>query len=387
MNRAILIVLDSAGVGHLPDADRFGDVGADTIGHIIEKVGLNTPNLDRLGLRDIDGVSFYKPHGDLLGCYGKAAEKTLAKDTTCGHWEMAGYIMDVPFRTFPNGFPPEIMERFERECGRGTIGNCVASGTEIIERLGEEHVKTGKLIVYTSADSVFQIAAHESVVPIEDLYRYCEIARKLLVDDIAVGRIIARPFEGADGHFKRTERRRDYALAPEGDTMLDAIVKAGRDVAAVGKIEDIFCRRGVTKVEHTTNNQAGIDATLRFLKSDVEGLIFTNLVDFDMLYGHRNDVRGYGAALEAFDVRLPEIMAAMREDDLLIITADHGCDPAFPGTDHTREYIPILVYGKQLKQNVNIGVRDTFADIAATVCEYIGLGDRHCGKSFLKEIV
>lgn len=387
MNRAIIIVLDSAGVGFLPDAERFGDVGADTFGHIIEKRGLDTPNMDKLGLRNIDGISFKKPHTDVIGCYGKAAAKTMAKDTTSGHWEMAGYIMDVPFRTFPDGFTPEIIAAFEREIGRGTLGNCVASGTEIIERLGVEHMKTGKPIVYTSADSVFQIAAHEGIIPIGELYRYCEIARKILVGDIAVGRIIARPFEGEAGSFKRTERRRDYALAPDGDTILDAILKAGKDVAAVGKIEDIFCHRGVSKVEHTTNNAAGVEASVKFIKSDVDGLIFTNLVDFDMLYGHRNDVDGYGAALEAFDAKLPDIMAAMKDDDMLIITADHGCDPAFPGTDHTREYIPILIYGKKLKQDINLGIRDTFADIGATVYDYTGLGAWHCGKSFVGEIV
>lgn len=387
MNRAIIIVLDSAGVGFLPDAERFGDVGADTFGHIIEKRGLDTPNMDKLGLRNIDGISFKKPHTDVIGCYGKAAAKTMAKDTTSGHWEMAGYIMDVPFRTFPDGFTPEIIAAFERETGRGTLGNCVASGTEIIERLGVEHMKTGKPIVYTSADSVFQIAAHEGIIPIGELYRYCEIARKILVGDIAVGRIIARPFEGEAGSFKRTERRRDYALAPDGDTILDAILKAGKDVAAVGKIEDIFCHRGVSKVEHTTNNAAGVEASVKFIKSDVDGLIFTNLVDFDMLYGHRNDVDGYGAALEAFDAKLPDIMAAMKDDDMLIITADHGCDPAFPGTDHTREYIPILIYGKKLKQGINLGIRDTFADIGATVYDYTGLGAWHCGKSFVGEIV
>lgn len=387
MNRAIIVVLDSAGVGFLPDAELFGDVGADTFGHIIEKRGLNTPNMDKLGLRNIDGVSFKKPLNGVLGCYGKAAEKTLAKDTTSGHWEMAGYIMDVPFKTFPDGFPREIISEFERETGRGTIGNYSASGTEIIEQLGEEHMKTGKPIVYTSADSVFQIAAHEDIIPIDELYRYCEIARNILVGDVAVGRIIARPFTGEPEKFKRTERRRDYALAPEGDTILDAVLKAGKDVAAVGKIEDIFCHRGVSKVEHTTNNAAGIEATIKFIKSDVDGIIFTNLVDFDMLYGHRNDIEGYGAALEAFDAKLPEIMDAMKDGDILIITADHGCDPAFPGCNHSREYIPILVYGKHLKQNANLGIRCTFADIGATVYEYIGLGAWHCGQSFLSEIV
>lgn len=385
-NRAIIIVLDSAGVGYLPDAAEFGDVGADTFGHIIEKRGLHTPNMDSLGLRNIDGVSFYAPRDNIAGCYGKAAELTKAKDTTCGHWEIAGYPMDVPFRTYPDGFPPEILGEFERRTGRGTLGNCVASGTEIITRLGAEHMETGKPIVYTSADSVFQIAAHEGIIPLADLYRYCEIAREMFVGDIAVGRIIARPFIGEPNGFTRTENRRDFALAPEQDTVLDAIVKAGKDVVAVGKIEDIFCHRGISVVEHTTNNHAGIDATVRFIRGDSDGLIFTNLVDFDMLYGHRRDVAGYGAVLEYFDSRLPEIMAAMKPDDLLIITADHGCDPAFSGTDHTREYIPILAYGKSVKSGVNLGARETFADIGASVYDYLGLGEWPCGTSFMGEI-
>lgn len=387
MSRAIVIVLDSAGVGYLPDAGLFGDTGADTFGHIIEKRGLNSPNMDSLGLRDIDGTSFKKPHDNPIGCFGKAAEKTFAKDTTSGHWEIAGYIIDVPFKTYPNGFTSDIITEFERETGHDTLGNVVASGTEIIDRLGEEHMKTGKLIVYTSADSVFQVAAHEEVVPIDELYRCCEIARRILTGDRSVGRVIARPFKGKPGGFMRTNRRRDFALAPDGDTILDAIVRSGKDVAAVGKIEDIFCHRGVSKVEHTTDNSAGIDATISFIKSDVDGFIFTNLVDFDMQYGHRNDVEGYGRALEAFDERLPEIMTAMKPSDMLIITADHGCDPTFKGTDHTREYIPILVYGKNLKQGVNLGTRESFADIAATVYEYLDLGKWNAGASFLGEIV
>lgn len=387
MRRAILIVLDSAGVGYLPDAASFGDTGADTFGHIIEKRGLNTPNMDILGLRMIDGISFKNQTENLIGCYGKAAEKTLAKDTTSGHWEIAGYIMDVPFKTYPNGFDEKIISGFERETGHGTIGNCVASGTEIIDRLGTEHMETGKLIVYTSADSVFQIAAHEDIIPIDELYRCCELARKLLVGDDAVGRVIARPFIGNPGGFKRTERRRDFALEPHRDTILDAIVKAGKDVAAVGKIEDIFCHRGISKTLHTTNNAAGIEATIQFIKSDVDGLIFTNLVDFDMMYGHRNDIEGYGAALEAFDIKLPEIIGAMKAEDMLIITADHGCDPAFPGTDHTREYIPVLIYGKNLKHGINLGIRDSYADIGATIYDWLGFGHWNCGTSFVGDII
>lgn len=386
MNRVILIVLDSAGAGFLPDAPLFGDEGADTLGHIIEKRGLYSPNMDRLGLRNIAGTGFFNPARTLSGSFGKAAETTHAKDTTCGHWEMAGFPMKIPFRTYPDGFPQDLIEEYERRIGKKTLGNIVASGTEIIDRLGEEHVKTGYPIVYTSADSVFQIAAHEEIIPIRELYRISEIARELFVGDIAVGRIIARPFIGEPGSFRRTERRRDYALAPDGDTILDAIAAAGQNVVAVGKIEDIFCHRGISLAEHTTNNAAGIDATIRFIESDTNGLIFTNLVDFDMLYGHRNDCEGYGAALEYFDSRLPEIQAAMKDGDMLIITADHGCDPCFPGTDHTREYIPILVYGKNLKAGADLGIRKTFADIGATVYDYLGLGKWHAGTSFLPEL-
>lgn len=387
MKRAVLIVLDSAGVGSLPDAERFGDAGADTMGHIISKRGLETPNMDRLGLRCIDGVSFHKKTADISGCYGKAAEQTLAKDTTSGHWEIAGHPMERPFRTYPNGFPHRVIREFEARIGRKTLGNYTASGTEIIRILGEEHMRTGKPIVYTSADSVFQIAAHEEVIPIEELYRYCQIARELLVGDDAVGRIIARPFVGAPGDFQRTSRRRDYALAPEQDTILDSIVASGQEVMAVGKIEDIFCNRGISRSDHTTNNDAGVEAILRFLQEDGQGLIFANLVDFDTLYGHRNDLDGYGKALERFDAQLPRITGAMRGEDLLMVTADHGCDPTFPGTDHTREYIPILVWGRGVRRGVNLEVRDTFADIGSTIHEYLGLGPWRCGSSFLGEIL
>ena len=323
--RAIIIVLDSVGIGEMPDAAAFGDVGSDTLGHIIQKRGLNVPHLYELGLDRVDGISFRREHA-ATGCFGKAAEWTCAKDTTSGHWEMAGIWMDKPFKTF-SSFPRRILDEFEKRTGRKTIGNIAISGTEIIARLGDEHVQTGALIVYTSADSVFQIAAHEEVVPLAELYAVCEIAREMLVGDDAIGRVIARPFIGTSGNYKRTPNRRDYALPPPGDTILDAILKAGLRVAGVGKIEDIFAHRGVSDVNHTTNNAAGIDATIDFIKKDFDGLIFTNLVDFDMLYGHRNDVEGYASALEYFDSKLPDIMDAMRDDDVLIITADHGCDP------------------------------------------------------------
>lgn len=384
--KVLLIVLDSAGAGEMPDAAEFGDAGADTIGNIIRLRGLDTPNMDALGLRSIGGTSFYTGTGGVLGSYGKAAEKTRAKDTTCGHFELAGFIMDKPFKTYPNGFPKRVMDEFERRIGRGTLGNRTASGTQIINELGDEHVKTGKPIVYTSADSVFQIAAHEGVIPLDELYEQCRIARELLMGDDLVGRIIARPFVGAGGDYKRTEHRRDFALPPERDTVLNALEKAGYDVVGVGKIEDIFSKSGITEVDHTTNNAAGTESAIRYAKSDKNGLIFVNLVDFDMMYGHRNDVQGYGAALEAFDAKLPEIMAGLGEEDLLIITADHGCDPSFPGTDHTREYIPLLVHGKKFRTGVDIGTRETFADVAATIADFFGLAPWEVGTSFLPEI-
>ena len=384
--RAIIVVLDSVGCGELPDADEFGDVGSDTIGNIIKVRGLDVPHLATLGLYSIPGTSFAKPVEGVQGSYGKCNEVTKAKDTTSGHWEMAGYIMKTPFRTFPNSFPPEIITLYEEKIGRSILGNEVASGTEIIQRLGDEHVKTGRPIVYTSADSVFQVAAHEDVIPLEQLYEFCEIARALLVGEWAVGRVIARPFVGQSGAYKRTENRRDFALAPETPTILDAIKEAGRDVVGIGKIEDIFAHRGLTEVMHTTNNSAGIEATIRALQEDTQGLIFTNLVDFDMLYGHRNDVENYASALEYFDSKLPEIMKNMRQDDLLIITADHGCDPTTPSTDHSREYVPLLVYGPAVKQNVNLGVRATFADIAASVMDHLGLPAWPIGASFMPEL-
>ncbi len=384
--KIILIVLDSAGVGEMPDADDFGDAGADTIGNIIKKRGLNTPNMDALGLRSIKGTSFFEGGGRIVGSFGKAAELTCAKDTTSGHFELAGFIMDKPFKTYPNGFPRRVMDEFERRIGRGTLGNRTASGTQIIKELGDEHVATGKPIIYTSADSVFQIAAHEEVIPLDELYRQCKIARELMMGDDLVGRIIARPFIGTSGNYKRTENRRDFALPPEKDTVLNALQEAGYDVVGVGKIEDIFSKSGLTEVDHTTNNKAGTESAIKYANSNKNGLIFVNLVDFDMMYGHRNDVEGYGAALEAFDAWLPEIMAGMSEYDLLIITADHGCDPSFPGTDHTREYIPLLLWGKNFKAGVDIGTRSTFADVAATIADFFDLEPWAVGTSFLPEI-
>ena len=380
--RATLIVLDSVGIGYLPDAAQFGDEGAHTLGHIYDRTHMKIPNMLELGLGNIAG-SMLPTVQSPKGCYAKSEEKTKAKDTTSGHWEMAGVIMDPPFRTYPNGFPKKVICEFERRTGRGTLGNIVASGTEIIQVLGDEHVKTGKLIVYTSADSVFQIAAHEDVVPLEELYHCCEIAREILMGDELVGRVIARPFVGGNGKYTRTENRRDYAIPPVGETILDSLSASGYVTAGVGKIEDIFCKRGLGLINHTKNNHDGIEATIDFLKDGKADFIFTNLVDFDMLYGHRNNVTGYAEALEYFDKRLPDIMAQMHEGDLMIITADHGCDPTYPGTDHTREHIPVVVWGPGMKQGVNIGTRKTFADLGCTIVDYLTGKPFKTGESFI----
>ncbi|MBR0082433.1 MAG: phosphopentomutase [Clostridia bacterium] len=385
--RVALIVLDSAGIGYLPDAAAFGDVGANTICNIYHKRGkLDVPNMKRLGLADIDECTLPESGEPIVGAFGRCAEKTKAKDTTCGHWEMAGYSLEEPFRTYPNGFPRSFLDAFEARIGRKTIGNIVASGTAIIQELGDEHVRTGSPIVYTSADSVFQIAAHEDVIPLAELYRICEIAREMLVGEYLVGRVIARPFTGTTGSYTRTEYRKDYALAPFKPTILDGLTERGKDVVAIGKIEDIFCRRGITTVDHTKNNPAGIAATERFLADGTGDFIFTNLVDTDMLYGHRNDVEGYGQALEYFDRKLPDLIGKMGEGDILMITADHGCDPTYPGTDHTREYIPLLIAGRHIKPGVNLHTRPAFNDIGATVFEYLTGEQWREGESFLREI-
>lgn len=386
--RAILIVLDSAGIGAMPDAAEFGDAGANTFGNIYHVRGsLNVPNMKRIGLFNIEGSTLPPTDDPLIGCYGKCAELTKAKDTTCGHWEIAGLPLKRAFEVFPNGFPEEFMHRFEKAIGRGTLCNRPASGTTIINELGDEHVKTGKPIVYTSADSVFQIAMHENVIPTAEQYRICEIAREMLNAEFMVGRVIARPFAGTSGNYVRTERRKDYAVPPFEDTILDGLVKKGFETVGIGKIEDIFCHRGLTTVDHTRNNPDGIRSTQSFIESGAGDFIFTNLVDTDMLYGHRNDVEGYAKALEYFDERLSNMESALHEDDILMITADHGCDPTFPGTDHTREYIPLLVYGKTLKQGVNLGTRGSFSDIGASIYEYLTGESWKSGESFLKEIL
>ena len=388
MKRAILIVLDSLGVGELPDAESYGDKGSNTLGNIIKSCGsLKIDQLEDLGIGNIEGVSGTKKVDNCKGCFGKAMEKSKGKDTVTGHWEIAGAILDKPLNTYPNGFSKEIIDEFcEKANVKGILGNEVASGTEIIERLGEEHVRTGYPIIYTSADSVFQIAAHEDIIPLEELYKQCEIARKMLVGDKVVGRVIARPFVGKDGAFKRTSNRRDYALDPFSKTMLEYLSENGLEVAAVGKIEDIYNKKGVTKAVHTKDNEDGVNKTLEYMDSVKDGLIFTNLVDFDMLYGHRNDAKGYGKAIEAFNNRLDEIYSKMNDEDILIITADHGCDPTTESTDHSREYIPIIIYGKKLRSGVNIGTRETFADIGKTILDYFNIDNELVGKSFLQEI-
>ena len=386
MKRVILIILDSFGVGELEDAASFGDEGSNTFINIAKATDkLKIPNLLNMGLGNIQGLGGEYAVESPVGAYGKAKEKFAGKDTTGGHWEIAGLILEKPFRTYPDGFPPEVMEPFEAAIGTKTLGNYPASGTVIIQDLGEEHVETGYPIVYTSADSVFQIACHEDVIPIERQYEICQIARDILRDDHLVGRVIARPFIGEAGKFTRTERRRDFSVTPPRDTVLDALKNAGKKVVAIGKIEDIFNRKGITDVIHSTNNAAGIDATMDVMQKEFEGLVFTNLVDFDMLYGHRNNVEGYAEALSYFDVHLPKIMSLLGEEDMLMIAADHGCDPTTVSTDHSREHIPVLAYGSMVKPNTDIGVRASFSDIAATIAEYFGVSFE-TGKSFLSEI-
>jgi phosphopentomutase len=381
--RVVLIILDSVGCGDAPDAAAFGDVGADTLGHIAQAVeGLTLPNLGRLGLGNVTEIEGVPAVDQAVGAFGRLTEVSAGKDTTTGHWELAGIILDKPFPLYPEGFPESVMQQVEHLIGRGTLGNYPASGTEIIEKLGEDHLRTGDLIVYTSGDSVFQVAAHEQVLPVEELYRCCEQIRDLLQDEHAVGRVIARPFIGEPGNFVRTERRKDYSLVPPRETILDAVEAAGLDVMAVGKIEDIFAHQGITVSNHTGNNMAGVDAILEFLDSDRRGLIFANLVDFDALYGHRNNPEGYAQALEAFDRRIPELLSHLSENDVLIITADHGNDPTTPGTDHTRERVPILIAGAQIQPQTDIGTRRSFADVAATVAELLGVRWRGAGESF-----
>lgn len=386
MSRVIWIIIDSVGIGELPDADKFGDVGANTIGNIVKSQGdINMPNIVDMGIGNIDGVDFLEKVDKPAAAFGKCAEISQGKDTTTGHWEMAGIVVDKPFKTFPNGFPKDIIDEFEKQTGRKVVGNKPESGTVILDELGEHQIKTGDAIVYTSADSVLQIAAHEEIIPLEELYNMCKIARKIMSGDNAVARIIARPYIGnKKGSFERTSNRRDYSVDPFKTTVLDNIKGSGLDVIAVGKIEDIFNGKGITEAVHTKDNMDGVDKTIKYIKSNNRGLIYTNLVDFDSKYGHRRDPKGYKKAIEEFDARLPEIIEAMKEDDILIINSDHGNDPTYKGTDHTREYIPVLIYGDRIKKGVNLGVRSSFCDIGATIADILGVEKTNCGESFKK---
>ena len=389
MKRVILIVLDSVGIGELPDAEAFNDKGSHTLDNTVKACNrLNLPNLKKLGLGNIEGVNSLGKEKCVKGSFGKAMEKSMGKDTITGHWEISGVITKTPLKTYPNGFPKEIIEEFKEKANvEGVLGNKVASGTEIIKELGEEHIKTKYPIIYTSADSVFQIAAHEEVIPLDRLYDMCKKAREFLVGDKMIGRVIARPFIGEEGNFTRTSNRHDYALDPFSKTMLDYIKENNMEVKSVGKIKDIFNSKGITEGVSTKNNMDGVDKTLEFMKEDFEGIIFTNLVEFDMNFGHRNDAKGYGKALEDFDNRMEEIFNAMKEDDILIITADHGCDPTTSGTDHSREYIPILVYGENIKENIDIGVQSSFSNIGKSILDYLSIKNTLPGESFLKEVL
>ncbi len=384
--RVIVIVLDSVGVGELPDAGAYGDAGSDTLGNIAKQVRLAVPALRRLGLARVSRVG-----GDTaatpIGAFGRMAEASAGKDSVTGHWELTGLVLERAFPTFPAGFPAALMAEFERRIGRGTLGNKAASGTAIIEELGAEHVRTGRPIVYTSADSVFQIAAHEDVVPVPDLYRYCDIAYDLASRGMGIGRVIARPFIGRAGQFTRTSNRRDYALPPFAPTLLDRLKDAGHPVVAIGKIEDLFAGRGVTSAVHTTSDQHGMDEVEKAMTSVDRGLIFANLVDFDTLYGHRNDVEGYAANLERVDARLGRLLPGLRGDDILFVTADHGNDPTTPSTDHSREHVPVLAAGPRVRPGTDIGLRRTFADLGQTIAAAFGVGALPNGTSFLNEIL
>ena len=382
MSRVFLTVLDAVGAGEAPDAADYGDVGANTLGHVIAACHPKLPHMAALGLGEIPGTG-YSWDGPVTGAFGRATELSKGKDTTSGHWEISGVRVETAFPTFPDGFPASFMEAYEKAIGHKCIGNKTASGTAILEELGAEHLKNHTPIVYTSADSVFQIACHEELFPPEKLYEFCRIAREMLQGELGVGRVIARPFVGEPGTFKRTGNRRDFSLPPCGRTLLNAVQDAGMESIGVGKIEDIFAHEGLTQSDHAAGNPACMDALIRFMEKDFDGLCFTNLVDTDSVYGHRNDPEGFAGALEAFDARLPEMTALLRPGDLMIITADHGCDPCFiQSTDHTREYIPILAWTPGMKEGIDLGTRATYADIGATCAEWLGLPERFGAVSF-----
>ena len=391
-SRVIVVVLDSVGIGELPDASTYGDEGSNTLGNIARQVPLKIPTLRTLGLNklvalDTSGANPKGSPSPLLGAYGRMAEASPGKDSVTGHWEMMGIVLDRPFPTFPHGFSADLIAEFERRIGRGTIGNVVASGTEIIDRLGPEHMRTGRPIVYTSADSVFQIAAHEDVIPIAEQYRICEIAFDLVARGMGVARVIARPFAGAPGSFKRTANRHDYALEPTGETLLDLLTRKGVPVISIGKVNDLFAGRGITRATHTASDAEGMQVLTGTLRDASDGFVFVNLVDFDTVYGHRNDVPGYAANLERFDEALARLLPTLRDSDLLVVTADHGNDPSTPSTDHSREYVPVMLTGGRVKAGSNIGTRGSFADLGQTLAANFGIGPLAHGTSFLEDIV
>lgn len=387
LRRAILVVLDGVGAGANPDAHNYGDDGASSLEHCAQAVGgLELPNLGDIGLGNITPILGTPPTDHAEGSFGRMAEAGAGKDSTTGHWEMTGVVLRKPLPTYPHGFPPDVVSHFEQLIGRKVLGNKAASGTEIIQELGDEHVRTGRPILYTSADSVFQVAAHQEVIPLEELYHMCQLARGMLTGDHAVGRVIARPFIGTSGHYVRTEHRRDFSLAPLGTTLLDVLKESGRDVIGIGKIEDLFAGRGLTQRDHTETNRGGMAVTLRYLDRDFEGLLFVNLVEFDMLWGHRRDSQGYANALRDVDDWFAQVRQAMRPDDVIFFTGDHGVDPTYRGTDHTREMVPLLAYGEPVRAGVNLGVRSTFADLGQTLAQAFGVGPLEAGTSFAGEV-
>ncbi len=388
IDRVILIVLDSLGIGALPDAEDYNDKGSNTLSNLAEEVdGLQLPELEKMGLGKIEEIKGIKDNLKAEGVYGKMVEASAGKDTTTGHWELAGLITEKPFPVYPEGFPPEVIDKFKEKIDRGILGNYPASGTKIIEKLGEKHIKTGKPIVYTSADSVFQIASHEEVIPVDQLYEICKKARNILKGKHGVARVIARPFIGSPGSFERTENRKDFSLKPPAETMLDKIKQDNMKVQAVGKIVDIFAGKGISEYTHTIDNMKTVDSMIKYMKKEEKGLIFANLVEFDMNYGHRRNVEGYAQALKDFDQRIPEIKSFINENDVLVITADHGCDPTFKGTDHTREYVPLLIMGKNIKKDHNLKIRDSFADLAATITDLLQVNSPKNGESFAEKII
>ena len=386
-SRVIVIVLDSVGIGELPDAPLYEDQGSNTLGNIAAAVPIEIPNLAAMGVSRLVTLRDGVPREDVTAAYGRMAERSAGKDSVTGHWELMGVVLERPFPTFPHGFPKELIAEFEARIGRPSIGNVVASGTAVIDELGPQHMETGHPIVYTSADSVFQIAAHEGIVPVAQLYKWCNVAYELAVKGLGLGRVIARPFIGLPGSFQRTANRHDYAMPPTAETLLDRLLAAGHHVSSVGKVSDLFAGRGISESHPTKSDGEGVDRIEQLMTTQARGLIFANLVDFDTVYGHRNDTAGYAKNLERFDARLPGLIARLRDDDLLVITADHGNDPTTPSTDHSREHVPVLIYGGKVKAGADIGTRATFADLGQTLADVFGVGPLAHGTSFLSEII